>query len=663
MNKPLTLLFLGLFLALQLQSQNGYIKFIKEFSISKPNIKCLRGEILPCIKYSKGAKIHIVFNNDTIKNLKITSKDFSFLDRPIKNFNIYRDSIVKSKDKTLILFNCSLVPRTDTINLVSENSVRLMQWMGGKDTTIQMSTCGSFFRLVISNSPSIFYETAKLIEYIEPEKDTDGDGIIDKNDSCPDVAGVIQNHGCPEKQESSFFKTLAWWHYVVVLLVLILLAYVAWRLIIKRFRIKNKVPIKKIYYSGHLKDFAEANGIILKQLIKLNRDVIPRNYNSLSDNDRKNVQKQIKSKGYLITGFSDASGEELQDNFNSETIQPDPIFSKKIEDNFESSRISNQSDRKTEFEIIQRLSQIEQNIIREIRVSSSKSNDYTQELNRLNSEIANLKSEVSKGKVEKDRLDSTLSQLKNDNSNLQSEKKLLVDEKNQLNSDLNLIQDKIIPVDFLSSYCDTVLSYLVFCNDIVADAYGFLNRIDKRNPQQNISAYLLLLKFQTTINKIPIGNWMQILKDINETGVTNSKQIRSSFKQIDNIDDKKKQFQRLLFSEVLIKYSSSILIVAEEFRNLEHFHVPGEIANEARSIFEKHVTNLISKVKPTGLENKYVPLFRNFEEYLGLVMSVDSERSNAYKVVTGLEKGAIAEIVSYGVKTMFEETKTLIIPV
>jgi hypothetical protein len=36
------------------------------------------------------------------------------------------------------------------------------------------------------------------IPYIEPDKDTDGDGIADKFDKCPEVAGVASNRGCPE---------------------------------------------------------------------------------------------------------------------------------------------------------------------------------------------------------------------------------------------------------------------------------------------------------------------------------------------------------------------------------------------------------------------------------------------------------------------------------
>ena len=134
-----------------------------------------------------------------------------------------------------------------------------------------------------------------------------------------------------------------------------------------------------------------------------------------------------------------------------------------------------------------------------------------------------------------------------------------------------------------------------------------------------------------------------------------------SFSQIQSEEEKKREFQRLFFTDVLIKYSSSILILAEEFRNLVHFQIPTESANEAQGIFSKHVTELNIKIKSTGLENKYIPLFQNFEKFLGNIESVGRERNFAYREVHGLEKGSIAEIISYGIKTSFEDTKTLII--
>src|SRR5690606_33158423 len=34
-----------------------------------------------------------------------------------------------------------------------------------------------------------------------PWPDTDGDGVLDKDDQCPEVAGTVANNGCPEVTE------------------------------------------------------------------------------------------------------------------------------------------------------------------------------------------------------------------------------------------------------------------------------------------------------------------------------------------------------------------------------------------------------------------------------------------------------------------------------
>jgi len=279
----------------------------------------------------------------------------------------------------------------------------------------------------------------------------------------------------------------------------------------------------------------------------------------------------------------------------------------------------------------------------------------------LSNEMTALKSENSTFKNEKQTFDFTIAQLKNDNDNLEKNIDSIKAVKNQKVLELTELQEKVIAVDYLTGYCDTVLSYLNLCKQVSSDAYDYFNRISQQNPQQAFAASNLLIKFQTNINSIPIGNWVQIMQDIKETSLTNSKQIKNSFKQLENVEERKGQFQRLLFSEVLVKYSSSILIVAEAFRNLGRFQVSSELINEVQNTFTKHISELVSKVKSTGLENKYVPLFKNFEEFLGQIESVDREKSWAYKNVQGLEKGAIVEIVSYGAKTSFEETKTLII--
>ena len=43
----------------------------------------------------------------------------------------------------------------------------------------------------------ILSNTAIAISVLDDDSDTDGDGVLDANDECPNVVGSIDNNGCP----------------------------------------------------------------------------------------------------------------------------------------------------------------------------------------------------------------------------------------------------------------------------------------------------------------------------------------------------------------------------------------------------------------------------------------------------------------------------------
>ena len=102
------------------------------------------------------------------------------------------------------------------------------------------------------------------------------------------------------------------------------------------------------------------------------------------------------------------------------------------------------------------------------------------------------------------------------------------------------------------------------------------------------------------------------------------------------------------------------MILAEALRNISRFKITSEIVNNIQNKFGKYVNDIVNKAKAIDLEIKYVPLFENFKGHLGQIESRDKEIGFAYKDVN-LQKDDIAEIVSYGVKTIFEDSKTYII--
>jgi outer membrane protein OmpA-like peptidoglycan-associated protein len=78
---------------------------------------------------------------------------------------------------------------TENIGFAIETTYKVSQLFSGNRSTAA--------NLYIPDSPSHFQHTAGLT-FLFGGKDTDGDGIFDKNDACPDVAGLKQFNGCPD---------------------------------------------------------------------------------------------------------------------------------------------------------------------------------------------------------------------------------------------------------------------------------------------------------------------------------------------------------------------------------------------------------------------------------------------------------------------------------
>jgi hypothetical protein len=307
------------------------------------------------------------------------------------------------------------------------------------------------------------------------------------------------------------------------------------------------------------------------------------------------------------------------------------------------------------------LKRMEINILDAIRLSSSRGKEYSTELEKLNRELTDIKNDKIKLENEKSIILELNSKIINEKEDLLKSIQTTSIENESNLSDLNQLQEKVVSADYLTGYCESVLEYFHLCNNITLDTFNQSNRISQKDFKEGLAYQQLILNFQYNIANLPIGQWMQVLEDIKENGLINNKKIKSSFKQITTNDDRKKQFQQLLFTEVLVKYTSSILILAEAYRNIEHFHTSSETNKDIQNVFEKNVSEITNRARTIGIEVKYVPLFKNFEDYLGQIESIDRKKSPVYSEVKGLAKDSIAEIVSYGVKTLFEDSKTLII--
>lgn len=635
MKKLLAMLVLFLSTLNMLQAQDGYIKYLIDSEYRNKAVKVFKGEIVPFLNASKSNSINVIIGNDTITNLEATSKSYEVAPSPNEAYIAQKANYLQIKKDGFAWVNALTIPKTDTVTLISENGKRLTQLIEKREVQVNLSDLGKTCRLIISNSPSIFYSTTNLKHFEESES--------------VQLTGIT-NLQATDKKETSW----SWWYYALIVIAAVGIGLGVWRV----FKSKMKQDPNEVRFTGNsLTEFANKYGG-LEKLSSLNIGIIPTKseWNRLKNNESAKAKKIKKLKGKRIIIHTD---DDISFGFQGKTnIQSlcqsskEDVSSKNI--SVQETNYGNQE------ELANQLRRMENNLITEIkRVGSG--NNKSNDISRLKGEKEQMENKVKALETEKHHLVSTLEQLQKDKTTSESSLQTISHENNRVQDEIKKLKEKVIEVNYLREYCDSVSSYLQFCQQVSTDIYNFLNKIPQQNSKQGFSIGSLLINFQNSNNNIPVGNWLQIVKDINDAGVTTNKQLIRSFSQIGSDGEKLKEFQRLLFTEVLTKYSSNILILAEAFRNLSRFQVPQKLANEAQSTFGNHVDKFLRQSKTIGMEIKYVQLFKNFEDYLGQIESVDRERTLVYKEVSGLQKNEIAEIISFGIKTNFEDSKTFVI--
>jgi hypothetical protein len=600
------------------QAQNGYIKY-NTYEKYLDKVEVFKGEIVPFLNSSSQNKINVIVGADTIKGLSKNSNSYS----TIAISNIYRSrkkEFLQLIDNGKVSINATEI--ADTVTLISESGQQLTQLIQQREDNVNKSKLGKTFRLIFSSAPSIFYSTDDLTQKVE-----DNETPIE------------------ETEETGW----AWWQIIFLSVIGLCIIGFGFRWFLKRRSSEKQTsqePIKVKYHNNKSLDiFARDNHIDIYKLIQYNKGVIDKKYMSRNDSDQKKVQKDLNNKE-LIVGYKEK--ETRNETITKEGDSPkEPLG--------QTTNFGNNN------ELSDQLRLMQNTLISEIQKVSSSNNNQV-EINRLGIKITELENKLKGLENDKTNSDLKLMQLQTEKSNLETNFQTANNEKNRVQNEIKDLKERVIAVEFLKGYSESVFTYLKYCQQVSSDAYNLYNKISQQNPKESFAAGHLLIKFQSAANSIPIGDWLRTVQDIKDSGATTNRKLTRSFTLLQNDGEKQKEFQRLLFSEVLTKYSSNILVLAEAFKNLSRFQVSSDIANEAQSTFGKHVTEIVSKAKSTGLDIKHVPLFESWEKYLGQVEDNGGERSLAYKEITGLEKGAIAEIVSYGVKTSIgDDTKTIII--
>jgi hypothetical protein len=425
---------------------------------------------------------------------------------------------------------------------------------------------------------------------------------------------------------------LPWWIYVTagVLLLLIIRRRKTLVTFIRRYISgKEKKPFRTVVFNGSImSEFADKYGGMDK-LHKLNPRLIPsqEKWDTMDDYDKRRTVIKLKGKSIKIP--FEATGSR-----NVDTLQ--------------SSGEKYRQTSKINFRAIDKAWIEEQ-------------------LKAKDSEISWLYQEKESLTTEKAQLEAQL-QAQNEEINLLQQEKIRwngnyvsLSEYQKLETRYNALNGKALSVDFLRNYAETISAYFDLCREVERKADSYYDRIVLRYDYDASIIACLLQNFRNSVSVIPVGNWQQIILDIKDTGITANKQVIRILSQPPAESEKQREFMKMLFREVIIRYSSSILILAESFRNLSRFKITTAFADEAGLEFEKHVAAIVSKAQTVDMEIKYVPLFKKFDGYSAKIESVDKHKSFPYNAAGDLERDDIAEIISYGVKTEFEDTKTQII--
>ena len=372
------------------------------------------------------------------------------------------------------------------------------------------------------------------------------------------------------------------------------------------------------YHGGSLRFFAEDYAIPLAELIRLNPE-IPANYSFYGRIARWIIRKELSGKELIIK----QKPPDIQKIEYKSPVSDNSLIINKIDD---SNKYLGEWFRFIEGKIEKSITEMQQ---------LKPTEEFNNFISSLQAEVANKTKAIT--------------HLEGQLHEKYSELNRAEQEKTQLMAHIANIQKTILPAGFLRNYAAQVYDYLIYCQQTVYKSAVKLYN-DLKQPE---IAGLLLLNFETATFDLQTNKWLQVLSEIKERGiiVTSNRGIIESFTQPQNENEKLREFKRYLYNELLLIYCSSILILAEAFRNLNCFGI-----EVSESGFADFVRNIRNKAGGIGMTVKYVPLFEKATDYLSSVKSVGSNVSRAYSTIS-LQRDYIAEIVSYGIVTEFDDSE------
>lgn len=586
----------------------NYIKFAEATEIN--GRKFFKGEI-----YQQIADKKILFGKDTIdlgktKTEKATVGNASQISDKL-NFVINSDNINYQINVS------KFINSKDTIKLVKADN-NIIPFFTKGTASINIGECGSSFRLIIPNFPSIvFYES----EIPKP--------IIEVLTNTP-VNEVIEEDG--------FLSELAWWQYLIGGILFLIIIYFLYKLIV-RFANKrgDKFPLYEKYTGGDFNDFAQRMNISRQKLIKYNEDKLG-DYESMSHKEKEKLKNNLRGKDFII-GYSNIYSEPSKTYIDFEQSNQKPqTATESYQQSQNTNELSSQIQR-LETRIINKIESLASN-----KEASQKIENLQKEIESFKGKITLLNKEIEQGNQKINELNSELTQVHK--------------KKQEIEGEYLKYSEKVIFVDYLEPYAKATYDYYNFCLSGYIKALEYFQKLNHSDSEIVSIVSQLLVKF---ISNIPnkTNHWVGVINEIKDSKATANIDLIRSLKQIPNHEEKNNEFKRILLKEVFEKYSSSIFILTEEFSNLSKFTNDSTSAvKDFEQFFTRFKSELHSKSKTIGLDLNYVPLFEHYEKYAAFTKLANQTCSLPYKNIKNITKDSVLEIINYGFGN--EETNVIL---
>lgn len=529
------------------------------------------------------------------------------------DYSSQKDSLVIKADSVQYRVILAGVTSTDTIRLSGKNNFEVILDTA-KEELINADKAGEVFRIIIPGSPSLIYNKSDFKEVVVADGNTE----------------VVLS----DRKQSLFDRYKYFLLGVLILSSGFIFLYYRNR---KKGDSKVQKEPKRVKYTGvDLSKFADDNNISLKELLSWNKGIIPVEYRKADETKKRKIHNDIRNrKEFLIVGFQqiEVDSENKGRLFEEDTLQSEDLTTAT---SFLPGDVSLSRDSEC---IISAIAKLEKSISNKMDDFKTKQNSG-EEIGKLRSEYESLSKEFESMKVRNRHLEDNQSKLENDT-------RTSLELKNTAEEKIKKYTDKLIFTDFLESLASAATEYFSLLKFVEEKAYNTYQKLVQINVKDASLLSHLLTKYQDALPQ-KWSVWEEICQNIRSVKTISSPAIISSFSQLPNNDEKIRTFRTLLHKEVLEKYSSAVLILAEELKNFSKISgTNNEIIKDIELSFTPLVTDIVNKGKTVGLEINYVPLFESYVPFANKLRATNEKHSLAYENLQ-FERDSISEIITFG---------------